>query len=52
MGLEYVIGTTVITVGTVYVLTEIGKSNGMPAPLSFVIVMACLFGVFILKMKA
>jgi len=44
--------TTLVTVGAVYVLTEYGISKGIPSPVSFVLVLAALFGLLIVKVKA
>jgi hypothetical protein len=43
--------TTLVSVGAVYALTEYGVAKGVPAPFSFVLVLAALFGVFVLKIK-
>ncbi len=44
--------TTLVTVGAVYVLTEYGVSNGVPSPVSFVLVLAAIFGLLVVKVKA
>lgn len=44
--------TTLVSVGAVYVLTEYGVGKGLPGPVSFVLVLAAIFGLLIVKVKA
>ena len=44
--------TTLIAVGAVYVLTEYGVAKGLPGPVSFVLVLAALFGVLYVRVGA
>ncbi len=43
---------TIVAVGATYVLTEYGITKGLPAPVSFVIVLAALFGILAVKLRA
>ena len=43
--------TTLIAVGAVYVLTEYGAAKGVPPPVSFILVLAAIFGLLVVKVK-
>jgi hypothetical protein len=40
-----------LSVGAVYALTEYGIAKGVPSPVSFVLVLAALFGLLVVKIK-
>lgn len=43
---------TLVSVGAVFVLTEYGVAKGLPGSVSFVLTLAALFGLLIVKVKA
>jgi len=40
-----------ISIGTVYLLTEYGITKGLPSQLSFVVSVAAIFGLLIIQIK-